>query len=587
MNTPIEAIVANPNDRGWLHFTSPKAVLTTNSIDEIKGIINEVERAVTEQDLWSVGWISYEASPAFDPALETHEDPSFPKVWFGLFSTPSLLTELPSTQLVSTPAWTAEITPPTYERAIGTIRSLIKSGETYQVNYTFRLRHDAVDDPLALFSSMVSQQQGKYAALIKTKNFSIISASPELLFKKTGSNILCRPMKGTTPRGRYGDEDAENEALLRLSSKDRAENTMIVDMARNDLSKVARRGTVHVSRQHHLERYPHMFQMTTDVIAESDASLFELLTAVFPAASITGAPKPRTMRIIKDLEISPRKIYTGSIGVLTPDRTSLFNVAIRTALIDHNAGVMEYGTGSGIVWDSTPLSEHKECLTKAAAVLKGASSFDLFETLLWEPGKGFFLLDQHIARLSRSARYLQWSSTEKQIRAALTSEESRFTDITEPQRVRLTLSQGGSIVIEKAPITALPDPYRVILARSPVDSLDIRLFHKTTDRTPYNDARANNPGFDDLILWNERGELTESLIGNLIVRRGDRLSTPPISSGLLAGCYRETLISSGQVVEQVLYKEDLANADEIFLVNSLRKMWRATLVERSTALATE
>jgi para-aminobenzoate synthetase/4-amino-4-deoxychorismate lyase len=358
---------------------------------------------------------------------------------------------------------------------------------------------------------------------------------------------------------------------------------MIVDMTRNDLSRVAERGSVTVPSCCTIEKYPHMLQMTSEVHATSHASVTEILRALFPAASITGAPKSETMRIIADQETTPRKIYTGSLGVITPNDRAWFNVAIRTALIDKNNKVTEYGIGSGIVWDSESDLEYDECLAKAAAVTRETPSCELFETILWEPTTGFFLLEEHLSRIAEGAEYLSWPLNTEDVMKLLDDVAQQCAMTMQPHRVRMYASKTGTLRYDFSPLAPLPSPYRLSLAREPVSSSDMSLFRKTTDRRTYDNATARDNEAHDAILWNERGEITETKIANVVLELDGVLYTPPVTSGLLEGCYRKHLVTQGKIVERVLTVQDLYRATRIVLMNSLRRTWEAELCSKELA----
>jgi para-aminobenzoate synthetase/4-amino-4-deoxychorismate lyase len=385
-------------------------------------------------------------------------------------------------------------------------------------------------------------------------------------------------MKGTRPRGRWQEEDAALRERLLASAKDRAENVMIVDMVRNDLGRIARNGTVRVERLFEVERYPTVWQMTSTVTARTDASLAAIMEALFPCASITGAPKRRTMEIITRLEGGPRGAYTGAIGFIAPGRRAQFNVAIRTLVVDRASGNAEYGTGSGIVWDSAAEEEYRECLVKAEVLARRPQGFRLLETLLWEPGGGFFLLEEHLERLRRSADYFGFRVDPAAVREALEAFAVRFPGGA--RRVRLTVDREGESRLEAEALAQAPrQPLRMGIAPAPVDSSSVFLYHKTTRRKVYEEAREACPGCDDVLLWNERGEATESTIANLVVRLDGELVTPPLASGLLPGVMRGWLLARGVIRERPLRLADLARCRRIYLVNSVRRWRRAELIE--------
>jgi len=325
-----------------------------------------------------------------------------------------------------------------------------------------------------------------------------------------------------------------------------------------------------------IEQYPTLWQMTSTVRCQTTASITDIFRATFPPASITGAPKRRSMQIIDDVEPTPRKLYTGAIGYLAPGRYAQFNVAIRTILVDQRTNAAEYGVGGGIVWDSKPQSEFEECATKAQVLVRRQPEFSLLETLLWTPLGGLFLLDRHLARLQDSAEYFSRQLDTEAIRGALLAATAPLP--SQEHKVRLLVAQDGTPQIEVTPLSPLPMPWRLRLAKSPVNSQDTFLYHKTTHRDVYEQAKRQREDCNDVLLWNERGEITESCIANVALELGGQLYTPPVNSGLLAGTHRAELLEQGKITEKVLQVEELGDATRVILLNSVRKCWDATLL---------
>jgi len=563
----------------WLHFARPTEVLAAHTLDTVLPTLAEVERQVAAGRLTAVGFVAYEAAPALDPALQVRADPEFPLVWFGLYGE-STAFDFPPPATADFPplGWTATVAEADYEAAIARIRHYIAQGDTYQVNYSYRLQAPWNQQAWPFFVRLAHAQACPYGALLHAGDWVLACASPELFFELKGNRLISRPMKGTVARGLLQADDLRQAGWLCSSEKNRAENVMIVDMVRNDMGRVAQLGSVAVSELCAVEKYPSLWQMTSTVEAHSDAGLVDLLRAMFPAASITGAPKARTMQIIAELETSPRRIYTGTIGYWAPGRNAQFNVAIRTVLVDLRRGRAEYGVGGGIVWDSIPNEEWEECRTKARVLTTAAPPFDLLETLRWTAAEGFCLLPEHLARLADTAAYFSRPLD-------LTEVQQRLADAVRSlsggaYRVRLLVANDGEPRVECQPLRPLPAPYRVCLATAPVSSRDPFLYHKTTHRAVYERALADAFDCDDVLLWNERGELTESTIGNLVVERAGRMFTPPIACGVLPGIARAKLIAEGQLEEQVLRVDELRQATRIWLLNSVRGRWTATLPAR-------
>lgn len=570
----------------WLKFSRPCRVIVTDKLDDVRKSLEEVERLVNEHGWTAAGFVSYEAAPAFDSAMRVFPSQGFPLLWFGLYESPQVMETsevFKDSENHAALQWEAEIEREAYNEAIERIKEYIAQGKTYQVNYTMRLRADHEADAWTLFLHL-AQNQNKYAAFVDTGDWAVCCASPELFFELDGDIITSRPMKGTVKRGRTTGEDKIQADWLRASEKNRAENVMIVDMIRNDIGRIAEIGSVTVPELFTIEKYPTLFQMTSTVRARTKAAITEIFSALFPCASITGAPKVSTMKIIAELETSPRRIYCGSIGTIEPNRKACFNVAIRTALVEKRSGKAEYGVGGGVVWDSTSSDEYGEALLKARVLTQPPQEeFSLFETLLWTPEEGYFLLDKHIARMMDSAEYFGFptentESTEGEFRRKMVNVlDELVKGASLPKRVKILMNSKGEFSNEVKDFHPGGGIFKVCLAKEPVNSNDPFLFHKTTRRGVY--ERAAVKGFDDVLLFNENGELTEFTIGNLVVKRGGEFFTPPVECGLLAGTFRAELVACGEVKEQALRIQDLAECEAVFLVNSVRKWVRVKVIE--------
>ena len=563
-----EVLLKHNNE--WLYFAKPHHIISATRIEDVREALRTVERLVNTNDFHAAGFLSYEAAPAFDGALRVIDANGFPLLWFGLYPEPQIIrtsevlgnfNDLPALD------WHPSIERGSYNAAIEKVKEYISQGKTYQVNYTMRLNSEFTGREWNFFQHL-AQSQNKYAAYIDTGRHVICSASPELFFKLDGDKIFSRPMKGTVKRGLTTAEDKELAEWLHNSKKNRAENVMIVDMIRNDLGRIAKTGSVNVPELFAIETYPTLLQMTSTVQARTDASLDEIFCALFPCASITGAPKVSTMKIIAELETSPRRIYTGSIGYISPNRKAQFSVAIRTALIDREAHQAEYGVGGGIVWDSTSADEYGEALLKARVLQDRPHEFSLFETLLWTPEEGYFLREKHIERIQDSAEYFGFNFSVLDFDALLDEIARPFTST---QRVKILLKKDGELKVESTGLQTSRNPYKVCLATQPINSKDVFLYHKTTRREIYDKALIVYQSFSDVLLYNESDELTEFTIGNLAVEMDGKLFTPPISCGLLPGTFRSHLLETGQVAERIIKVEYLKKCRKVYLINSVRK----------------
>ncbi|MDD4871470.1 MAG: aminodeoxychorismate synthase component I [Kiritimatiellae bacterium] len=567
-NGNIRIILPDGEDEDkWRLFRNPARVLMTYKRDEVLAVLNSVEKCVTD-GLQAVGFITYEAANGFDRALKTHYLSNYPIVWFGLFdkSEEYILGENGSFSLGE---WNASISEMEYNHAMGQIKNYLLKGDTYQVNYTIRLRTSFTGNYLALFQRLHASQKTQFSAFIETDDVVFCSVSPELFFTLDDDRLVSRPMKGTIRRGLTLEEDRVLSNDLLNSEKNRAENVMIVDMVRNDMGRIAVAGSVTVSRMFEIEKYPTVFQMTSTVECKTGASVTEIMQALFPCASITGAPKVRTMEIIQELEAEPRGIYTGCIGYIRSGRKAKFNVAIRTVVIDKKKELAEYGAGGGIVWDSSAEREYDECLIKAAVLKASTPEFKILETILWDDKNGYFLLDKHLSRMAGSAEYFDYRFDRSEVEKKLKHKNMCFDSGS--HRVRVELSPDGEISIGSDKLQKSRERWRVGISSVKVNSHDKFLYHKTTNRTIYEDARHSISDVDDVILLNECGEITESTIANVVVEKNGKLLTPPVSCGLLAGTYRELLMEKGEIEEGIITLNDLMNGKRVFLINSVRK----------------
>ncbi len=554
-----------------LRFCNPVRTIVANNVDEVSRCVEETESLVAK-GLHAAGYISYEAASAFDAAFVTHKTAPVPLLWFSFYEEmikePVKLPESPQAYQVGD--WAHEQSRCGYFKAIERIRELIAAGDTYQVNYTFPMHAAFEGDALSWFYDLFRTQRVDHAAFIDTGRFKILSASPELFFRLEGGQLTTKPMKGTRHRGRWSEEDALLRAELAKSEKDQAENVMIVDLLRNDMGRISETGSVKVKSLFDVERYDTVWQMTSTITSHTSASVGEILAALFPSGSVTGAPKIRTMQIIREMEASPRGVYCGAIGYIRPDKSAEFNVAIRTVTVDSEQGSALYNVGGGITWGSDTEKEYEECKTKAALLTASWPEFELLESILFDGD--FFLLDEHMERLKASAEYFGFSVNVPAIRASLNERKESFGAAA--SKVRLLVSRDSSFKVEAAPIPGTGSGKKrksLGFAKTPIDENNVFLYHKTTNRAFYDRAKESRPDCDDVLLWNSRGEITESTIANVVLKIDGQRLTPPLSSGLLAGTMRKQLIEQGQIKEAVLTKTDLAKAESIALINSVRK----------------
>lgn len=567
----------------WVLWRNPVTVITTNELTEVQSCLHAIQGQV-HQGRMALGFVSYEAGRAFDPHMAGKTgDHEIPLLWFAVFTGHESYSP-PATRSMVRMRWKPAISQRVYNRSIRAIKQHIAAGDTYQVNYTFPLIADRSLDLPDLFFQLADNQPTPYAMLIETPDFQIASVSPELFFHLDGNTIRVEPMKGTCPRGPHPELDAQAGEALRTSEKNRAENIMIVDMMRNDLGRIASPGTVVVSQLFTVTPWPTLWQMTSSVTAQTTADVPEIFSALFPCASITGAPKIKTMEIIAELEPAPRGVYTGAIGWWLPGRQARFAVAIRTMVRNTRTGDTRYGIGSGIVWDSRPEDEYRECILKARVLDSTTLSFRLLETMRWEKESGYVLLNEHLERLATSAAFFGFILDQHKTATRLKKKAAHYGDHS--HRVRLLLRRDGAISIQAAPISQpghYNDPIHAPVITASLDYQRIDpgspfLYHKTTRRTLYQRARKRNLEGDDVLLVNTRDELMEFTTGNVVVRFGHDWLTPERSSGLLSGVFRNKLIAEGTIRTARLLLDDVTRADGIFFINSVRGWRKVTLI---------
>jgi len=480
-----------------------------------------------------------------------------------------------------------EVSEAEYLSNIGTIHRYIAQGDTYQVNYTIRAKFSYDYDPIELYLALRATQAVSYSAFIRVEDHHILSLSPELFFRIDGDTITSRPMKGTAPRGKTLEEDMMIARELFGDIKNRAENVMIVDLIRNDIGRLTETGSVVVPELFTIERYKTLFQMTSTVQGRLKGRDWrEIFQSLFPCGSVTGAPKIRTMEIIAELESSPRGVYTGAIGFITPAGDAVFNVAIRTVELERGKGIV--GIGSGITIGSNPKKEYEECALKSHFIVKKYEDFSLIETLLFDPSgeggeydSGFYLLPYHLTRLRDSAHYFGFDYDQERFLEYLMGLIPSLKESDSPARVRCTVERSGAVNMTWSPISPMEEPVKIGLSNTTVDPEDPFLYHKTTKRTLFDrlHKEACQKGLFDYLVVNRQGEVTEGAITNLFLESKGTLITPPISCGLLNGTLRRHLIETGRAEEAPVRPHQLLEADAIYVGNSVRGLLKAVLVE--------
>lgn len=549
-------------------FTDTIKELKTKDIKEVKHLLAEVE-AYQNQGYYAVGYVSYEAAPAFETKFEVIDGPLMSEylLYFTIHETvqtePIPLTYKPTDLPKS---WQELTSAEEYKAAIEQIHHHIRQGDTYQVNYTVQLQQNLTADPFAIYNRLVVEQNAHYNAFIQHDDVSIISISPELFFKKDGDRLTTRPMKGTTNRGLTTETDLKQAQWLAQDQKNRSENMMIVDLLRNDMNRISKIGSEDVKSLCQVEQYSTVWQMTSTIETQllPNSSLSDVFQALFPCGSITGAPKIATMEIIKKVEKQSRGVYCGAIGILVPQGPSIFNVAIRTLQMEETKAI--YGVGGGITWDSNWKSEYEETNQKAAVLYRQNPKFDLISTGRIHQGKLLFL-EEHIKRLQESSRYFDYPLNKEEVKKQV-EDLCQSLDFDTDYRLKMSLAKDGELTFEHNQLTGLADDFcqaRLVEQTYPLDS------PYTYFKTSYRPHISLGP--HEQIYYNQKKELLETSIGNLVLKIEDQLYTPPVRLGLLNGIYRQNLIANNQVTERVLTLDNLKQAQAIYGCNAVRGLY--------------
>ena len=563
------------NGMSWGIFENPSEILSAFSLDEVKKSLDILDERSREGRALA-GFINYEAAPAFDAAHKIKAPSAcLPLLWFGVYNTFRKF-EFSGGSIQKIPEITPELDKGSYLDSVGNVKKYIYEGDIYQANLTYRMHGKMSSGAEELFLSLFNKHPAPYSAFVNAGEFKIVSNSPELFIETGAGTIKSIPMKGTARRSPFPEEDAELARALSIDPKNNAENLMITDMVRNDLGRICVPGTVKTGPLFHVDTYATLHQMISTVRGQlrEDLSLYEIFKAVFPAASITGAPKIRAMEIIEELEKSPRGIYTGTIGCIMPGRTeSCFNVAIRT-LVVHGSDC-ELGVGGGIVADSEPASEWEESLLKSRFLFNaGEPDFRVLETMLLENGT-FVFLDEHIRRAGKSQLYFGRGYEESLVREKLRSfAEGQGRGLF---RVRMLLEPDGGVELQHQELKSASWPSRglkIKISDERTSSRNIFLYHKTSNRLFYDNefAAALAEGFDEVIFLNENDEITEGAISNIFILKDSMWYTPELRCGLLPGIWREKMIAELSAVETKISLSDLKNAEKIILGNSVRQV---------------
>ncbi len=578
------------NHRSY-YFLNPVKIVRLEDPGSVDDFLNEFDELTKKY--YTAGFFSYELGYCLEEAFKDKIKTSFPPALFCAYEKPAIYDHNtgrfisgnfdlhPGHADYKINNLRLNITKDEYKENVEKVRDYIRKGDIYQANYTIKYNFDFSGSPMGLYRDLKAKQYVAYNVFAGFDDFYILSLSPELFFRKKGNKITVRPMKGTYRRGRNSSEDKENGEFLACDEKNRSENVMIVDLLRNDIGKVCESGSVKTTKLYEIEKYNSLFQMTSTVegILEKDLPAGRLIRSIFPSGSITGAPKIRSMEIIRELEKEERKIYTGSIGFFEPSGDSVFNVAIRTILIQGNKG--EMGVGGAIVYDSTAEDEFQECELKARFLLqKPAPEFSIIETMLFD--EKYLDLDLHINRMRESAEYFDYLFDENALRQKLDGLRKSMPD--GKHKVRLLLDRSGRFTVTYVKPDTGAAEYKIRLSEKRVDSSNIFLFHKTTSRELYEIElnAARQLGFFDIIFMNEKNEITEGAITNFYIKAKGEIFTPPLDCGLLNGTIRQSMLGKGKVIEKRINLQDIKQAEAFYISNAIIGFKEAVFISKNT-----
>ncbi|MGO4212099.1 aminodeoxychorismate synthase component I [Terriglobus sp. 2YAB30_2] len=567
----VALIHALPGASSYL-FRNPVETITASTVEELEELLQRIDSAVAK-GLYAAGYLAYEAGYALEPSLRRLLSPQR-LAWFGIYPDRESFSYQPEPSQISIEGPSITMSASTFADKIARIKQHIEQGDTYQLNLTTKLQWNYTDFPEALLHHILAVQPVEFGAFLNLGSTQILSASPELFFRREGSRITTRPMKGTVQRGRDLEEDREKMAWLANDEKNRAENLMIVDLLRNDLGRICATGSVHVDKLFEVERYSTLHQMTSTIHGDLRPGIgyAEIFRALFPSGSIVGAPKIKTMELIHSLEEEPRGAYTGCIGFIAPGGEACFSVAIRTITLE--GGHAKMGIGAGITYDSDAAAEYEETRLKGAFLQQDAQPFQLIETMLWD-GSRLHFLEEHFARLQQSAAYFDFACDLDKLRLAL---QQTVQTLSGTHRIRVLSNRSGVFTIESVPVQLEDRPLRVLLSNIRTRSGDLFLQHKTTRRKLYDEQLrlAREHGFDEILFLNEDGNITEGAITNFFIERDGKLFTPPLTDGVLPGVMRAHLHPE----ERSLKLDGLLPTDRLYLGNSVRGMLPIGYLER-------
>lgn len=553
-----------------LSFSNPESIITTNELSRINDCLEEIDIAV-DKGYYAAGYISYEAIYAFSKEKKTSLKNRMPLIWFGLFKNPSKNHAPDTHEPFEIGKWEISVSKSQYKQDFDKIMAAIHKEEVKEINYTAPFYTHFKGNSFAYYQQLKAAQNSRYSAFLSIYGFDILSVSPELFLEIDQNEIHIRPMKGTAHRGLTYEQDVQQKKWLENSSKNKYENSLTIAAMMQELESITVPHSISTYDSFSIEKYPTLYQMTSAAKGEINPSIhtMEVIKTLFPCISIAGVPKEKGIHLISQIENTPREVYCGTIGYITPDKNAVFNVPIRTVWIDQVQKRAHYNAGGAVTQYSHANEEYEEILTKAKVITWKQPDFQLLETMALYEGE-FFLLEKHIKRLKKSATYFDFPFPLQEIKYKL--QKIRESHSKDNLRVRMTVSKGGNSEIETVPLPKNNnETQKVALAKSPIQKENIFYYHKTTNRALYENFKKPFENYFDVLLWNEDNEITECTLGNIVIEMEGKLYTPPVSSGLLAGTFRDFLLKKGEIIERKIFKNELQTATQCWLINSVRK----------------
>ncbi|PHR60181.1 MAG: aminodeoxychorismate synthase, component I [Robiginitomaculum sp.] len=560
-------------------YTQPIEIITANCVDDIAPALAHMQK-MHQEGLYLAGYFSYELGHVLEPVLDKlyQEGSAKPLLKFGVFKDFEHAGLTPTQNVYlgeGKPLWSLA----QYQKRFAKVMAYIRAGDVYQINLSFPVYGDYVGDGASVYEHIKARQPVRYGGVISLGGDEIVSLSPELFFETEDRCLRMRPMKGTCARSTDSTIDMQLAKALQQDVKNRAENLMIVDLLRNDMSRLSVAGSVSVTDLFSIETFPTLHTMTSGIEStlEDGVDLVQILKALFPCGSITGAPKIRAQEIIQDLETQSRGAYCGAHGYIDPNGDMRFNVGIRTLILQADKCYV-YNVGSAVVADSDGAAEYDECLLKSEFL---QSPYQLIETFGWDYQIGFMHFDLHLARLCASAKKLGFKYDPICVTQAL---EDFVVNLDTPHKVRLTLDKNGDVMVSGEALNLLSahEVWDVALSKNTVNRADPLLMHKTTRRGFLDGERRRLntlTGCQEVLLFNTEGELCEGSFTNVFVEKKGTLFTPPISAGLLGGILRHVLLANKEAQECQLTYEDVITADALYIGNSVRGLIKVRLLD--------